>query len=216
MTWTRRGFPLVVAAPSGAGKTTLARALVQRMADTEFSLSATTRPPRSNERDGRDYRFVDDAGFDALVESDSLLEWANVHSWRYGTLKDNVLRSLEAGRCVVLDIDVQGARRVRELHDDAVLVFVLPPSATELERRLAGRGSEDDDQRQERLRTALDELQAVDEFDYVVVNDDFDAALRALEAIVAAEHHRRTRYVALDGRVGRMERKLGVLLGGTT
>jgi len=214
MSWTHRGFPIVVAAPSGAGKTTLARALVRRDPNVTFALSATTRPARPSERNDRDYRFVDDAGFDTLIEDGQLLEWARVHQHRYGTLGDGVARAIESGRCVMLDIDVQGARRIRELFQDAVLVFVLPPSAKELEKRLADRGSEQPGDRKVRLRTALDELRAIDEFDYVVVNDEFDTALESLEAIVAAERHRRTRYVALDGRVAKMERKLEVLLGG--
>lgn len=215
MSWTGRGFPLVIAAPSGAGKTTLARALVRRNDDAVFALSATTRPARSEERHERDYRFVDDPEFDALISADELLEWADVHSFRYGTLKTGVERSLSAGRCVVLDIDVQGARRVKELFEDAVLVFVLPPSAAELERRLTGRGTESGGGRSTRLKTALVELRAVGEFDYVVVNDDFDRALDALDAIVIAERHRRTRFVALDGRVRRMERKLAHMIGGS-
>lgn len=215
MSWTSRGFPLVIAAPSGAGKTTLARALVRRNDNAVFALSATTRPARSEERHERDYRFVDDAAFDALIASDELLEWAGVHSFRYGTLRSGVEKSLSTGRCVVLDIDVQGARRVRELFGDAVLVFVLPPSAAELERRLADRGTESLDGRSARLKTALRELRAVGEFDYVVVNDEFEKALDALNAIVVAECHRRTRFVALDGRVRRMERKLATMIGGS-
>jgi len=215
MTWTSRGFPLVIAAPSGAGKTTLGRALVRRAAGTVFALSATTRPARPDERDERDYRFVDNTTFDALIESNELLEWAYVHSFRYGTLKSGVEHALASARCVVLDIDVQGARRIRELFEDAVLVFVLPPSAAELERRLTDRGSESLDGRAARLKTALHELQAVGEFEYVVINDDFDKALDALNAVVVAERHRRTRFVALDGRVRRMERKLATMIGGT-
>lgn len=214
MSWTGRPFPIVIAAPSGAGKTTLARALVGRSPDLVFSLSATTRPPRPSERNGVDYRFVGDAEFDRLIEAGELLEWARVHSFRYGTLRAGVEQGLQAGRTVVLDIDVQGARRVRELFPGAVLVFVLPPSAAELERRLATRGSESDADRRVRLRTALDELRAVGEFDYVVVNDDFETALRSLQNIVAAERHRRTRYVALEVRIAQMEQVLKTMLDG--
>jgi guanylate kinase len=215
MSWTSRGFPLVIAAPSGAGKTTLARALVRRNENAVFALSATTRPARSDERNERDYRFVDDAAFDALIGADKLLEWAEVHSFRYGTLRSGVEHPLSSGRCVVLDIDVQGARRVRELFSDAVLVFVLPPSAAELGRRLTDRGTESPDGRSTRLETAVRELRAVGEFDYVVINDDFEKALGALNAIVVAERHRGTRFVALDGRVRRMERKLATMIGGS-
>lgn len=185
-----RPFPLVIAAPSGAGKTSLARALVETRSDMVFSLSATTRAPRPGERDGVDYRFVDDAGFDALQRTGDLLEWAHVHGRRYGTLKSGVNAALAAGKTVVLDIDVQGAQQVHRALRDAVLVFVLPPSVSEMKRRLLQRGSESDEQLVTRMRTARAELDAVRDFDYVVVNDDFEDALRTIEAIVAAERER--------------------------
>jgi guanylate kinase len=188
--------------------------VVERTENLVFALSATTRPPRAAERDGRDYRFVGDEGFDRLIETGELLEWANVHSNRYGTLRDGVRTALDAGDCVVLDIDVQGARRVRDLFPDAVLVFVLPPSTAELERRLDGRGTERAEEREVRLRSALMELGAVAEFDYIVVNDDFESAVRALEGIVEAERHRRTRYVALGERVTQLERMIRSKLEG--
>jgi len=214
MSWTARPFPVVIAAPSGAGKTTLARELVRRDTGLTEALSVTTRPPRPSERDGRDYRFVDDAEFDRLEAAGELLEWAWVHAHRYGTLRGSVTRALEAGRSVVLDIDVQGARRVRQLFPDAVLVFVLPPSAAELERRLTSRASETREQMRIRMKTALDELRAVPEFDYVVVNDTIATATRSLEAIVGAERNRRTRYVALEQRVSQLEQVLKTMLDG--
>jgi guanylate kinase len=185
-----RPFPLVIAAPSGAGKTSLARALVETRSDMVFSLSATTRAPRPGEQDGVDYRFVDDAGFDALERTGDLLEWAHVHGRRYGTLKSGVNAALAAGKTVVLDIDVQGAQQVHRALSDAVLVFVLPPSVSEMKRRLHQRGSESDEQLVTRMRTARAELDAVKDFDYVVVNDEFEDALRTIEAIVAAERER--------------------------
>jgi guanylate kinase len=206
VTWTGHVFPIVIAAPSGTGKTTLARALVHRTRSLVFSLSATTRPPRAAERDGRDYRFVSDEEFDRLIDAGELLEWANVHSNRYGTLGEGVRTALDAGDCVVLDIDVQGARRVKSLFPEAVLVFVLPPSAVELERRLDGRGTEQVEELEVRLNSALTELGAIAEFEYIVVNDDFETAVRALEGIVEAERHKRTRYIALDERVQQLER----------
>lgn len=193
MSGWQRPLPIVLAAPSGAGKTSLARALVERHADIVFSISATTRPRRDYERDGIDYRFVDDAGFDALLAGDELLEWAWVHGRRYGTPVTGVREALARGETVMLDIDVQGARQIRKKLPEAVLVFVLPPSGDELLRRLHGRASESSEERRTRMRTALDELQAIDDFDYVVVNDDFERALRALESIVTAERHRVTR-----------------------
>jgi guanylate kinase len=193
-----RPFPLVIAAPSGAGKTSLARALVETRPDMVFSLSATTRAPRAGEREGVDYRFVDDAQFDALAESGELLEWAHVHGRRYGTLRSGVQAALDAGSTVVLDIDVQGAQLVQRALSEAVLVFVLPPSVSEMERRLHTRGSESAEQLATRMRTARAELDAVKAFDYVVVNDNFEEALRTIEAIVAAERERVARQPHLD------------------
>lgn len=191
-------FPVVIAAPSGAGKTSLARALVERRGEFVFSLSATTRPPRPGERHGVDYHFVDDAGFDALIERGELLEWANVHGRRYGTLREGVESALARGLTVMLDIDVQGARRVRSSLRDAVLIFVLPPSVAEMKRRLLTRGSEDEDQLATRLRTARTELEAALEFDYVVVNDNFEETVARLEAIITAERGRVRRQPRLD------------------
>jgi guanylate kinase len=194
-----RPFALVIAAPSGAGKTSLARALVERWTDMVFSLSATTRAARPGELPGVDYEFVDEPGFDELLERGELLEWAMVHGRRYGTLRRGVETALGRGNTVVLDIDIQGARRVRDVLPEAVLVFILPPSVAEMERRLVGRRSgEDAAELATRMRTARAELEAVKEFDYVVTNDDFELALRRIEAIVAAERTRVSRLDRLD------------------
>lgn len=207
-----RPFVVVIAAPSGAGKTSLARALVERDPHLVFSVSATTRPRRSEERDGEHYHFVDDAGFDELVASGALLEWAAVHDRRYGTPRQAVERALADGHHVVLDIDVQGARAVRLAFPDAVLVFILPPSGDELNRRLARRASEDAAQRVRRLQTARAELAAVAEFDYVVVNDEFEGALGALAGIIAAERHRVERDEGIAARVAELGRRLEQLI----
>jgi len=175
--------PLVIAAPSGAGKTSLAQALVGRQPLASFSVSATTRRSRPGERNGIDYIFVDDDGFDAMIETGQLVEWAQVHGNRYGTPRSSIEAATQGGRRVVLDIDVQGARQVRQVFPDAVLVFVLPPSAAELNQRLSKRGSEGDAERRRRLKNALRELDAAAEFDHVVVNDDFERALGAIETI---------------------------------
>ncbi len=198
MTVRRRAFPLVLAAPSGAGKTSIARALVARNAEAAFSVSATTRSPRAAERDGIDYAFVDEDRFDRMIREGELLEWAVVHGHRYGTSRAQVRSALDEGRVVVLDIDVQGARQVRGAFPEAVLVFVLPPSADELYRRLAGRQSERPDELRRRLVNAGDELAAAAEFDYVLVNDDLEKAVAAVEAIVAAEKLRRVRVEQLE------------------
>jgi guanylate kinase len=207
-----RAFPLVIAAPSGTGKTSLARALVERHQDVVFSISATTRPRREYERPGVDYVFVDQARFAAMAEAGELAEWAEVHGRSYGTPREGVAAALAQGRVVVLDIDVQGARQVRAAFPDAVLVFILPPSAAELARRLSRRGSEDGAERQRRLGNARAELEGADEFDYVVVNDDFDTALGALDAIVEAERHRATRAADLAGTLHRLDRELAALM----
>jgi guanylate kinase len=209
-----RPFPLVIAAPSGAGKTSLARALIDRHPDVVFSISATTRPARPQERHGVDYQFVDEPAFDAMVAGDELLEWAVVHGRRYGTPKGAVRAAVAEGRVVVLDIDVQGARQIRGSFPDAVLVFILPPSAGELNRRLTGRGSEGSAQRVTRLRTARGELSAAAEFDYVVINDDFERALAALEAIIRAERHRTARSDGLQGTIAAIEHELDGIMEG--
>jgi guanylate kinase len=208
-----RSYPLVVAAPSGAGKTSLARALVERNANVVFSISATTRPPRPHEKDGRDYHFVDDAEFRRMAETGLLAEWAVVHGRSYGTPRQGVEDSLRAGHIVVLDIDVQGARQVREAFPDAVLVFILPPSGGELNRRLTGRGSEGDGERRRRLGNARAELTAVPAFDYIVVNEHFDQALEALETIVEAETMRIGRDGRLEPTLRRLDRELHQILG---
>lgn len=205
-------FPIVLAAPSGAGKTTLARALVERNEDVVFSVSATTRPPRPEEREGVDYIFVGESEFDRMTRAGELLEWAMVHDRRYGTPRESVRASLAAGRTVVLDIDFQGARQVRNAFPGAVLIYVLPPSAEEMVRRLLGRGSENDGERRRRLMTARIELAAVDEFDYVVVNDDFDTALGSIEAIIRAERHRYSRAVGIEDRLARLRNGLDALI----
>jgi guanylate kinase len=191
-------FPLVLAAPSGAGKTTLARAIVERDGSAVFALSATTRAPRPGERDGEHYRFVDNSGFDRLEREGGLLEWARVHRHRYGTLRGGVDEALREGRTVILDIDVQGARRIRTLFEGAVLVFVLPPSVDELERRLRTRAGETAQDTAIRLATALRELGAAHEFDYIIINDDLKSAVGVLESILVAERHRTARRTRLS------------------
>lgn len=184
---------LVLAGPSGGGKTTVCRRLVGSRPDVRFSVSATTRDPRSGERDGADYRFLSRESFEALIESDGLLEWAEVHGDLYGTPRDAIPQAAAGGQHLLLDIDVQGARQVRERVPDAVLVFLAPPSAEVLMERLRGRQSETEERVRRRLNTALSELEAVEEFDYTVVNDDLDATVAAVGAILDAEVHRTER-----------------------
>ncbi len=182
-------FPLVLAGPSGAGKTTVGRAL-ERRGRVRFSVSATTRPPRAEEEEGVDYRFLDRDEFREMVEAGELLEWAEVHGHLYGTPKDALRAAREEGRHLLLDIDVQGARSVREEVPGTVAVFLLPPDGTRIVRRLLGRGSEDEEELRGRLRTAKEELAAVSEFDYVIVNDDLERAVELVDSVLRAEELR--------------------------
>lgn len=179
-----RARPVVLAATSGTGKTTIARRLVEESDDYVFSISATTRPPRPGERDGVDYYFLDTEEFRRRSERGDFVEWAWVHESFYGTPAEEVEAQALRGRHVVLDIDVQGARQIREAVPDAVLIFVLPPSVDIMMVRLKGRGTEGPAMIARRLRSALTELQAVPEFDYVVVNDDLRECLDEIRAIV--------------------------------
>ncbi len=189
-----RGLLLVLSAASGTGKTTLARRLVQAHPDAEFSVSVTTREPRGAERDGVDYRFVDALTFQRMIEQDQLVEWAEVHGNFYGSPRSVVDRAFSTGGIAVFDIDVQGGRSIRRRYPEAVLVFVLPPSMAELERRLRERGTESEDAIRRRMLAARSELeQGTHDYDYVVVNDTVDRAYAELEAIVSAERSRRGR-----------------------
>jgi guanylate kinase len=184
---------LVLAAPSGTGKTTIARTLVLGSERYVFSVSATTRAPRPRERDGVDYDFVTQAEFEHMRDRGELAEWAVVHGHLYGTPLANLRTAADQGVTVVLDIDVQGARQVRRAMPEAVLVFILPPSAEELIRRLTGRRSERSGEIRRRLEGAAGEFAAVDEFDYVVVNQDLTEAIEQIERIVEVEGLRPSR-----------------------
>lgn len=180
-------FPLVLSAPSGGGKTTIARKLLDRRTDVGYSVSCTTRAPRANERDGHDYYFLTREEFIAKRDAGEFAEHAEVHGKMYGTLKTEIERVLGHGRHVILDIDVQGARQIHRAFPQAVSVFVLPPSGEVLLTRLRNRKSESPQQLVTRLHSALDELRAVEEYQYVVVNDDLEQAVRRVGSIIDAE-----------------------------
>ena len=183
-------------APSGTGKTTVAKLVFSRFENLRFSVSHTTRSSREGEVHGEAYYFVSDAEFDAMVSDDAFAEWAHVHKRRYGTSKNEVKRLLRAGYDLLLDVDVQGARNLRSVYPEALSVFLLPPSMAELSRRLCGRGTESEDQLQTRLETARDEVLDARDFDFVIVNETIDSAADAFVSILdgkpdlaARSHH---------------------------
>ena len=182
-----RGIPFVVAAPSGTGKTTVCLALRDRDPELVLSVSHTTRPQRSAERNGEHYHFVSETEFQRLIDADAFLEWAVYNGNRYGTSWKAIEGSLASGRDVLLEIEVQGARQVRQRLPGAKLIFLLPPSEQALVRRLKGRGTDSAEEVERRLRTAQDELKAVEEFDYAVFNDDLELCVAELQRIIAAE-----------------------------
>ena len=186
----RGGHLFVVAAPSGAGKTTLIERLMQREPSLVVSVSHTTRPKRASETDGVHYHFVDEDTFASLRDADQFLEWARVFDHAYGTSRDTVVAKLAAGRDVILEIDWQGAAQIRRRHPDAVSIFVLPPSQSALIERLNSRGQDRPEVIAKRLRQAVDDMTHHDEFDYIVVNDDFDEAVLRLRRIVQATRER--------------------------
>ncbi|MCJ2029904.1 guanylate kinase [Methylobacterium sp. J-043] len=197
----RRGLILILSSPSGAGKTTLTRAIAQRPEwGLDLSISVTTRSRRPSEIDGRDYRFIDREAFEDLRTRDDLLEWAEVHGNFYGTPRRPVEKTLGQGRDMIFDIDYQGTRQVRQrLQDDVVTVFILPPSFSELRNRLERRAEDAPETIERRLANARNEMQRWSEYDYVIVNDDLDESFRALQSILAAERLKRTRRTGLPG-----------------
>ena len=194
----RRGLMFVLSSPSGAGKTTLSRMLIDRMPGLRMSVSATTRAMRPGEVDGRDYLFVDKPKFDAMVKGDELLEWATVFDNSYGTPRSPVETALSAGQDVLFDIDWQGTQQLREkARADVVSVFILPPSAADLEKRLHSRAQDSDEVIRKRMSRASHEMSHWAEYDYIVINHNVDDAFAEVQSILKAERLKRERRTGL-------------------
>ena len=204
-------YPLVLSAPSGGGKTTIAYALVAAREDVGYSVSATTRAPRPKERNGVDYHFLSREEFDRRIRAGEFLEWAEYSGERYGTLKSEIDKVLASGRHVVLDIETRGARAVRQGYPEAVLVFVVPPSAEELLQRLGGPAGTRAATLGARLRTAVAELGEALDYDYVVVNADRTEAVAEVAAILDAESRRPRRNPDLADELAQLGRDIGAL-----
>ncbi|MBC8089933.1 MAG: guanylate kinase [Phycisphaerae bacterium] len=195
------GFPVILSAPSGAGKTSIRKTLLQRRSDIGYSTSCTTRGPRLGELHGHDYYFYSRNEFEAARDRNEFAEWAEVHGHLYGTLRSEVERTISTGKHVMMDIDVQGARQFAAAFPDSVLIFILPPSGEVLLSRLAGRGSEDRERLLTRLRNARAEMNEVGRYHYVVVNDDLARAVDQVSAIIDAEGLRHSRVQAVEEQV---------------
>jgi len=205
----RRGLMFVLSSPSGAGKTTLSRLLIERMPGLKMSVSATTRPKRPGEVEGRDYLFVDKTQFEEMVKRHELLEWATVFDNRYGTPRAPVEAALSAGRDVLFDIDWQGTQQLREkARADVVSVFILPPSAPDLEKRLNSRAQDSQEVIRGRMSRASHEMSHWAEYDYIVINRDIDEAFAEVQSILKAERLKRERRVGLTGFVRELQRQL--------
>jgi guanylate kinase len=197
-------FPLILSSPSGGGKTTIARELLRRRSDLGYSVSCTTRTARSGEREGVDYFFLTPEKFEEARSRGEFAESAEVHGNMYGTLRREVDRVLAEKKHVVMDIDVQGARQLREAYPESVLVFLIPPDVDLLLSRLRGRGTESAESLTRRLRSAVEELKAVDIFGYLVVNHDLEEAVKGVSAIFDGESKRLSRLDEAHARIGAM------------
>jgi guanylate kinase len=194
-------FPLVLSAPSGGGKTTIARRLLETRTDVGYSISCTTRAPRAGEDHGRDYFFLTVEEFEARRKRGEFAESAEVHGRWYGTLRSEITRVLSEGKHVIMDIDVQGAAQLQRAFPQAVLVFVLPPTAEKLLERLKQRKTEDRASLARRMMNALEELRHADEYQYVVVNDVLEQAVKRVSSVIDAETSRRERIHNLEAQV---------------
>ena len=196
MVINKKGLLLVVSGPSGAGKGTICKVLMNRNNDLKLSVSATTRQPRNGEIEGENYYFLTHEKFNDMISKNEFLEYAQTYSNFYGTPKGPVMESLEKGQDVVLEIEMQGARQVKQIYPEAILIFVLPPSLNELESRLSSRGTETKEQMQERLSCAFEEIKQIKDYNYFIFNEtnrEVEAAIE-IENIISAEKNRSARY----------------------
>jgi guanylate kinase len=189
----RRGILIVVSSPSGGGKSTILRKLREKDTSLDYSVSTTTRPPRTGEVDGKAYFFVSDEQFDRMIREGRFFEWAHVHGYRYGTRRDIIEEKLARGRDVLLDLDTQGAMSVKRLAPESVIIFLLPPSMEVLEKRLRARNLDSEETIELRLKNARDEIACAERYDYIVINDKLSDTVETVRAIIRAERHRTPR-----------------------
>lgn len=185
--WETQGFIVVITAPSGTGKTTVIRKLIERDSRLRYSVSATTRPGREAEVHGSDYFFFSEQEFDEKLEKGLFAEWAEVHGYRYGTLKTRIEDILKQGGCVMMDVDVQGARHLRGIYPDGIFIYLIPPSMKELKARLSRRGTEDETSFEQRLKDAVAEIESLTSFDYLVINDELEKTVDEIAGIIRSE-----------------------------
>ncbi len=204
-----KGFLVILSAPSGGGKTTVYKELLRRNSKLEYSISVTTRKIRNHETNGLDYEFVTDEEFDRLVAQDSFAEWAHVHGNRYGTLRTRVDESIEQQKILLFDLDVQGAEMIKERYpDDAVTIFILPPSLAELRARLENRHTETEETIALRLKNALWEYDHIDNYDYTVINEDFNDCVLDIEKIIRSESLRIKRIEKINWKRGSDDKEI--------
>ncbi len=182
-----KGRILVISGPSGVGKSTLIKAVRDRVENIGYSVSHTTRSPRPKESDGIDYYFVDKSAFKEMIGKDSFVEWAQVYDDFYGTSYGSIDEKINAGQDVILDIDIQGAKNIKEKVENSIFIFILPPSKEILENRLRGRATDNPDAIEKRIKTATEELSNSKWYDYLIVNDDLDKAIKDLESVIIAD-----------------------------
>lgn len=190
----RKGLLLVVSGPSGAGKGTICKALLNKNDQIKLSVSATTRKPRNGEVHGVNYFFIEKEEFTKMIENGEFLEYAQIYDNFYGTPKDAIIECLEKGQDVILEIEMQGARQIKEVYPEGVFIFVLPPSLEELKSRIVGRGTETQEEIEKRFSCAFEEINQIVNYDYFIVNEDIEKSVSDVEAIICAEKNKVTRY----------------------